>query len=168
MKLVIAGVILIVAGWILFIVMSCGDYERELRVQLLYRTDHQALLEACRELSTRVGKRELKPGMYRIRAARDPIVSRFPRIIVDLAPSYVVVDEDGRITVEMLGGTDHFGVKAYPRNYRKPAFADFTYGDKELCDGLWYYDDGYKELGADYEKRIEALRPRGDSGVNLE
>jgi hypothetical protein len=127
------------------------------QVRLLCETDHKVLLEACRELSGRAGRGDLKPGRYNVRRDRHPKASRFPQPILDLNPSYVYIDENdsGRVMVEMHGGLLHFGVQAYTEDYEKP-FLSFEYGDKELIDGLWYYDDGYLN-NPEHDKRIEAL-----------
>ena len=135
---------------------------RQQRVRLLYKTDHQALLEACRELSKQVTIGDLKTGTYWLHGSRrHPAVSRFPQAILDLAPNYVYIDENnsGRVMLEMHGGFVHFGVQAYTEDYKKP-HVGFEYGDKKLIPGLWYHDDGYLE-NPEYEKMIEALRPKG-------
>ncbi len=142
-------------------VFSTGRDVRQRQVRLLYKTDHQALLEACRELSGRVVRGDLKPGTYSIRRDPDPETSRFPQVILDLEPSYVYIDENnsGRVMLEMFGGLGHFGVQAYTEDYKKPHLC-FEYGDKELIPGLWYYDDGYRR-NPEHGKIIEALRPKG-------
>ena len=132
------------------------------KVHLLCKTDHQALLEACNKLSEQVAKGNLKPGEYGVRIGPDPEVSKFPRPILDLSPSYVYIDENdsGRVLIEMLGGLiGHFGVLAYTEDYKKP-YRTYSYGDKELIPGLWYYDDGYRD-NPEYEKIIEALTQKG-------
>jgi hypothetical protein len=55
----------------------------------------------------------------------------------------------------MHGGMDHFGVKIYPEDFKKPRDY-FEYGDRELLPGLWYYDDGYLN-NPEYDKRIDEL-----------
>ena len=132
-----------------------GHQAKRMRVRLLCKTDHQALLEACREVLRRG---DLKPGpRHRVRdAQRRPEVSRLPQPILDLGPSYVRIDDiDGYMTLEMHGGMDHFGVYAYPEDYQKP-FRNFEYRDRKLIEGLWYYDDGYLH-NPEYDKRVEAL-----------
>jgi hypothetical protein len=132
------------------------------QVRLLCKTDHQILLEACRELSRRVSVGDLKPGKYYIGYDQDPKASSFPQPILNLSPSYVYIDENNssRVMVEMLGGLGHFGVQAYTEDYKKP-YPTYQYGDKELIPGLWYYDDGY--IGhPEFEKRIEALMQKGN------
>ena len=121
-------------------------------VRLLYKTDHHALLDACRDLSKRVAIGEMKPGTYWLRGGRRlPVVSSFPKPILELKPNYVYIDENdsGRVMLEMGGGFVHFGVLAYTEDYKKPSWSE--YGDKELIPGLWYYDDGYGENAA-YDK----------------
>jgi len=135
-------------------------YSQKRRVHLLYKTDHQALLGACRELSRRVSVGDLNHGKYSlIGSSRRKEVSQFPQPILDLEPSHVFIDYDGRVMLEMAGGLDHFGVSAYPEDYKKPPHSE-KLGDKKLIPGLWYYDDGYRD-NPEYEKIIEALRPKG-------
>jgi len=43
-------------------------YVQRLRVKLLYKTDHQALLAACRELSKRVTDGNMENGPYELRS----------------------------------------------------------------------------------------------------
>lgn len=50
--------------WGGFIVVAC--YADRMRVRLLCKTDHRALLEACRELSRRASIGELRTGPYRV------------------------------------------------------------------------------------------------------
>jgi len=134
-------------------------YAKRMQIRLLCKTSHHALLEACRELSRRVSRGDLKPGRYRILIDPDPEVSQFPQPILDLRPSYVRIEESGRVMLEMLGGLGHFGVNAYPEDYEKP-IPSYKYGDKKLVDGLWYYDDGYHD-NPDYHKKIDALLQKG-------
>lgn len=130
-------------------------YAERAQVRLLCETDHQVLLEACRELSRRVATGELKPGRYYVRRDRAPEASTFPQPILDLRPSYVYIYDDAGVRLEMLGGLDHVGVQAYPEDFKEP-YPNFSYGGKELIPGLWYYDDGY-EGNPKHQKKIEAL-----------
>jgi hypothetical protein len=127
-----------------------------MQVRLLCKTDHQELLEACREIMR--DDELMKPGMkYPVRGAkRRPEISRLPKPILDLEPSAVFTPNPIEyIRLEMAGGANHFRVRAYPENFQKP-FANFEYGDKELIPGLWYYDDGYHQ-NPEYGKKIEDL-----------
>lgn len=133
-----------------------GKKTRHRNVRLLCEADHQALLDACREISRMVTKGDLRKYHYNIRINPDPETSRFPKPILDLEPTHIYIDDkDGRVMVELGGGLHHFGVYAYPDDYREP-FHGFKYGDRELTAGLWYYNDGYHEK-PDYYKNIEAL-----------
>jgi hypothetical protein len=122
---------------------------RPRKVSILYEVDHRALLDACRSLPNQ-GYR----GKYYIRHFRERDVSKFPEIILKLNPTYVVIDYDNVIIIEMMGGMSHVGIRAYPENYK-----GFGTGDKKLIEGLWYCDDGYREE-PDYEQYIESLRPK--------
>jgi hypothetical protein len=128
---------------------------RQLKLRLLCETDYQTLLDACRELSKRANKGDLEYGRYNIRIHPDPEASQFPQLILKLTPNYVFINKDGRVIVEMLGGLIHFGVYAYPENYKYEGPIN-SFGDKELIHGLWYYDDGYQET-PDYGKKIDAF-----------
>ena len=141
---------------IMVVVLSDTDGPR---ARLLYETDHQALLEACRELSRRAAAGDLKPGEYYVRPDRSPQVVTFPEIILDLEPSAVLVGDYGEITIAMTGGLDHFGVSAYPKGDSSPRA---VVGGKRLLEGLWYYDDGYEERPDDWDKHLEKLRPRAN------
>jgi hypothetical protein len=127
------------------------------RVRLLYQTDHQTLLKACRELSRRVAARDLKAGTYRVRLDRHPEATRFPQAILDLDPVYVNVQVDGTVLVGMRGGIDHFGVHAYPGDFQEPLY--LKNGDRKLINGLWYYDDGLRH-DPNYWEYLESMRPQ--------
>ena len=154
------GDYLIIRGFVAF---GGRDVEQR-QVCLLYRTDHQALLEACRGLSKKVATGDLKAGTYFLHGSRrSPEASRFPQPILDLKPSFVYIDENdsGRVMLEMFGGFTHFGVIGYTKDYEKPSWS--KYGDKEIIPGLWYYDDRYND-NPEYGKTVEALRPRKEKG----
>lgn len=129
-----------------------------LRVRLLCRTDHQALLEACQELSRQaLAGKLLTDAHYRFRPWPSPYrtVSRFPKAIRTLRPTYVYINEDGRVILEMFGGLSHFGVHAYPEAYKR-RYPDFKYGDRELVPNLWYYDDDYLK-DPEFDQAISAI-----------
>jgi len=129
------------------------------RVLLLCETDHQALLKAGREILSKVPKDRLNPQPDGIRHLGDigvPSGVDIPQAIRDLKPRGCLVSLDGYLTLEMHGGMDHFGVRIYPENYKKPD-RYFKYGDRELLPGLWYYDEGYIYGPEEYDKRIDEL-----------
>ena len=166
LKIVIAAVIAFTVCFALYklypftFIFVAAQQAKRTQVRLLCKTDHQALLKACRDLSKEVPGGNLKPGRYYLSGSDPaPEASEFPQPILDLWPSYVFIHDDGCVKLEMLGGLSHFGVSAYPEDYEEP-FHGFEYGDIELIDGLWYYDDEYKGH-PEYQKRIEALIQKG-------
>lgn len=136
----------------IFLEAEKGQQRQE---RLLCETDFQALLEGCREISRMYATGELKKSQYMIRIEPDPDASKFPKVILDLEPTCVNIQGDGMVQVELLGGFVHYGVCAYPENYKAP-FSGFSYGDRELIDRLWYYDDGYLK-NPKYGEKIETL-----------
>jgi hypothetical protein len=165
MCLIFIAITLVIASIVCFVwyfwdvivfIQTMSKYKDQRQVRLLCETDHQALLGACRELSRRVARGDLKPGQYNISHDTHPDVARFPQIIIDLGPNLATIGNYGEVRLEMMGGLDRFGVSFYPDNYKKPPFVGFKLGDKKLIDGLWYYDDGY-ENNPRYHKKIDAL-----------
>ena len=130
---------------------------KQRQVRLLCNTDYHVLLKACRHLSNRVAAGELKPGQYNVRVKSHPKSSQFPQPILDLEPTYFIIDARGIVTIELHGGFLHFGVTAYPEDYKNPF--GYEYGDKKLIDGLWYYDETYKG-NPDYQKMIDEMIQR--------
>jgi hypothetical protein len=61
--------------------------------------------------------------------------------------------------VELFGGFLHYGVMAYPEDYRYDAH--LWYGDKQLIPGLWYFDDAYRDEYPRHKKKIDALIQKG-------
>jgi len=151
---VIAGIVLLVLSLLLQDVPS----GRELRVKLLYQTDHQALRDACRELSNRAKAGDLKPGMYYFLPRPAPEIAQFPKAILDLSPGHVDVERNGMVVVAMRGALDGFGAAFYPDDYRTSSRQPLPLGHKEIIGGLWYYDDCYDEC-SDWQQRLDSLRP---------
>lgn len=154
----VVAILLLVFGFLYLepirTIRKLGTEATDRQIRLLCETDYQVLLDACRELAEDVGKGELKPGLYHARANPDPEVSRFPEVIVHLNCTSVEINADGRITIELAGGFDHFGVIAYPSDYMYDPH--LSYGDRSLIPGLWYYDDEYAH-NPEYDEKIDAL-----------
>lgn len=131
---------------------------RQIRDRLLSQTDHHALLDACRKISKEVTAGNLDPNRHSVRYKPDLEISRFPQILLDTEPLYIEVFHDGRVGLEISGAFHHCGVRAYPENYKKPN-EHFTYGDKKIIDGLWYYEDDYNPKYDD--KWIESMLKKG-------
>lgn len=158
--IIVTGILLtlLIISYPSMLIFTIVQQSQRAQIRLLCKTDHQALLEACREVSREVKEGKLKPDRHFIRFDPEPEVLRLlPQEILDIKPSYIYIDEldCGRVMLEMLGGLGHFGVEAYTEDFMK-ANPDFEYHDRKLIDGLWYYDDGYNE-NPDYAKRIEKL-----------
>jgi len=121
----------------------------QLRIRLLCETDHQALLEAGRELSRRVVSEGSGVNTY---IGAD--VSQLPEPIPSLRPHHVTIDRDGLVKIEMYTGWSPLGVYVFPEGHEKPSVG---YGQRRLLEGLWYYDDGYSVDPAAYDKVIDAI-----------
>ena len=141
---------------VMFLIM--GQRNHQMRVRLLCRTDHQALLQACREVLRR-GSLNIGKSYWVGGAQPPPEVSSLPKPILDLAPCAIRIEKilGGEPVVHLVMGTsaDYFGVYAYPEDYKAPS-KHFKYGDKQLIPGLWYDDEGYAD-NPRYDKGIEAL-----------
>jgi len=140
------------------------------RVLLLCNTDHQALLNAGREILSRVPKDRLNPrpgGPRTLGEFGVPEGVQIPQAIRDLKCG-CLISYDGYLTLEMHGGMTHFGVRIYPEDYEKPD-RYFKYGDRKLLPGLWYYDEGYIYGPEEYDKRIDELieEHKGTAGPGL-
>lgn len=146
-------------GNVLRLLMGHVQKDRQKKVRLLSETDHQALLEACREISREIFAGNLPPNRYFIHPEPAPEISLFPQLILDLEPMFIETKSDGRVRVGMQGGWHHYGVVAYPVNFEKPS-EYFKYKDKKIIDGLWYYEDGYED-NPRYQKKIEKLIQKG-------
>ena len=132
------------------------------RVQLLCKTDHEALLKAGRKILNQIPEDYLNTDGKRVAGVRHlPKGVQIPKTIQDIRPRGFLVDYDGYLIMEMHGGMDHFGVRMYPQDYQEPD-RYFKYGDRELLDGLWYYDDGYIH-NPEYDKRIDALIEKNEN-----
>ena len=129
------------------------------RVMLLCNTDHQALLNAGREILNQIPKDRLNPqpdGKILMGSFNVPKGIQIPQAVRDLKPRRCLVNYDGYLSVEVSGDRDHsFGVNIYPVEYKEP-HRGFKYGDRELFPGLWYFDSEYYN-NPEYDKRIDEL-----------
>lgn len=159
--LIFAFIVLNVWGYLSSVGYIMWDVRKgkQRQKRLLCETDFQELLDACRRLSDRVAAGDLKPQQYNVRVKPHPESSRFPKAILDLKPTYIIINTHGEVMIELHGGFLHYGVTAYPEDYKKPAGVE--YGDKMLIDGLWYYDEAYKG-DPEYQKMIEDLLQKRD------
>jgi hypothetical protein len=147
---------------------SMREVMKELAVKqqrLLYKTDHPALLKACREAINRFNEgafstskidmwpNELLKKMTHIdRETYAKDLEQIPQIILDLEPVYLWFEENG-VTVALIGGFGHAGVFADLNDADAQARDD----DMKLIDGLRYYDDGLREGGEEYKEYLKSL-----------
>ncbi len=137
---------------VLFCAFSVFQTFKEVRMQkqVLCRTDHQALLQECRELSKQVLTENPDIEYYMI--VPDSVLSKYP-VIRDIGARLVRVNSSGIVTIPMGSTMWHFGIYAYPEGLN---LHPSSHEDKELIPGLWYYDDRYGRY-EDYDEGIERL-----------
>lgn len=121
--------------------------------RLLYRTDHDELLKACRQVIARYNNGAYSKIDIRDASAKD--LGQIPQIILDLEPVYVWPSENC-VMVALIGGLDHAGATAYLNDKEAVAGDD----DLKLIDGLVYYDDGLREADDDYRDYLDSLEEK--------
>lgn len=128
-----------------------------LRYRVLCEVNHGVLLRAGRDLLTQARQKDEGLRRYRVRGGEGaPEIAQMPQVIRDLAPRYVTVDAaSGSVSIEMHGAMDHFGVHIYAEDFREP-HPGFTYGNRMLLKGLWYYDEEYN-YDPTYDKVIAEM-----------
>jgi hypothetical protein len=125
--------------------------------RLLYRTNHAALLQACRAALGDFNAGRFSRNVIRVpRDINDEKLSadvkRLPPALLQLEPAYLCFEKD-RVVVSLIGIFGHLGVEAFADN-REPAPKDNRF---PLIDGLWYYDDGLREGGPQYREYLKSL-----------
>jgi hypothetical protein len=121
--------------------------------KLLYLADHEKLLEACRQVITRYNDGVYSRAKINIIDASANDLKQIPRIILDLEPVYVWIDNNS-VIVALIGGMDHAGVRAYMNGEEAVTSDD----DIVLINGLLYYDDGLREADDDYKDYLKDLK----------
>ena len=121
--------------------------------KLLYQTDHQELLKACRQVITRYNDGVYSRAKINIIDAPANDLKQIPQIILDLEPVYIWIHKD-MVMVALIGGMNHAGVTAYMNNGEAVVSDD----DFVLIDGLLYYDDGLREADDDYKDYLKDLK----------
>jgi hypothetical protein len=153
------AVLLIVApigcmvGYVLFDIHNSNRERRE----LLYETDHAALLEACREVMRNRHAYDLVESLSDPdESFVDPHDPEVPRIIRDLEPRDIIATDD-RVFIELHGAMDHYGVIALPEQLVDDA-DHHRGGDIELVPGLWYHDERLSPLSPEGDRWMEKLK----------
>ena len=126
------------------------------RSVLLYEIDHQALLEACRELSQQVATGRLKPGTYLFYGSQaDSETRRFPQLIRDLEPLHVLIDVD--VVYVTMSVLVVYGIIAFPENLDSKIIEMYEESNRiELINGLWYFDNDFLN-NPEHIKEVEEL-----------
>lgn len=141
----IVVVIGLIAVYGFLIVNRPDESPQAWRVRLLCETDHEALLQAGREMLSKAPKDLMRYVVGRpvhidgIPASR---ITPIPRVIRKLRPYAVLINLNGYIVLHMQEGLSNYGVKIYPEGFSRPS-RDFRFGNRELLPGLWYYDYRY-------------------------
>jgi hypothetical protein len=127
------------------------------RDRLFFETDYEELLAACRDLLRRTAAGELEGKQYFVHLGnRDPETLSFPRVILDLEPSFIIIDtvNHGLVWIALMPGPDSFGVVAALEGWEGK-------GEVRLVDGLWYFDGDYSEESPEYREGINAKIEEG-------
>ena len=123
------------------------------RDKLLYQTDCNSLLIACKQVLTEVNEGKWNYGEYFVRDTPRSKGSRLlPKAIIDLRPTYIRIDSE-KLMVELIGGMDHAGIILASDPNR---FSMENLG-MELKPGFWYYDDGFQG-DPNREKKLRAKK----------
>lgn len=134
---------------------SMNDTVRELAVKkqkLLYQTNHDELLKACRQMISRYNEGAYSKAEINMIDASSKDLKQIPKTILNLGPVYVWL-EKRRAIVALIGGMDHAGVYGYAANEEAVLHDDTM----KLTDGLVYYDDGLREVGDEYKDYLRSL-----------
>jgi len=156
-SVVLAALVILIAVPVMYVIRERQKSDHRL-VNLLCETDHHALLRACRELSARAAAGGLKPMAYSVRRRPSAEVAGFPRVILDVDPLFVRIENNGSVWA-VLHPTPSLAVIAYPENDR---FFRDSRGDVELVPGLWFFDEQYRQdIHPQYVQYVDHLIQKG-------
>ncbi len=141
-----------VAGW-----KSAGQANHK-RVQLLYRTDHAALLAACREImASRHSSTHSQASACEAVYPKGPGV---PAAILALQPLHIDASEDA-VALSLNGEIDSLVVVAYSEQFVNNHTNGFS-GNLRLIPGLWFSDRAFSYQETDragYIRKLKAMKP---------
>ena len=155
-------IVVLLAPVCFFLVFYTGLHSS--RIRLLYRTDHQELLNAGREILSKANvEYEIINGIRTDRFHDLPKDVEVPKVIRRLTliglPG-IHIHNYGYIRIVVGKNRDNlFGVHIYPEDFKEP-YVNYGYGNKELMSGLWYFDIGYVE-DPEYDKVIDSIIKNG-------
>jgi hypothetical protein len=122
-----------------FRIVSYGRKELEAKsVQVLYRTDHQALLDACDEMWKNRALYRPDPKWNNTTPGDtgypDPADPKIPAIVRSLKPGYIVIEAD-YVNIALSSGHFHTGIYAFEQGSPPIPVT------KELLPRLFYYSE---------------------------
>lgn len=143
----------------IFGIMVDAHYSKKERIHLLYKTDHAALLEACRTLianrHTYATDKSWSGPEEKIKAFIDPLDPKVPPPIKAIKPSYMRVT-DSEVDIELHGGFDHYGVIALSKEaLNDPKQKKKTAGFLKLIPGLYYFDEYHEGPNWEWQKSLK-------------
>jgi hypothetical protein len=151
---VFVGVVVPIVNTLRF-VKGISDRAQRGQEHLFYETDYEQLLAACRELGQKAVEGNLKPRQYRVFwDDPDPNASTFPQVILDPEPSFVTIEQDGTVDLELMPGPEFSMVFAFPEGQK-------GWGSVKLIDGLWFHTSDYGDEYPRYTKRLNAMIEEG-------
>ncbi|MBN2133286.1 MAG: hypothetical protein JW741_27555 [Sedimentisphaerales bacterium] len=162
--------IFVAIALVVFVLVGSAVYRmtpfglRQARVRLLTKTDFEALVKAGREVISQVHIPPDPHGARRIGSFPVPAGVQIPAAIRRLHPRGFAMTYDGYLFIQMHGAIDNFGVRIYPADFEPPD-QYFKHGDRQLIDGLWYYDDNLGR-GTEYDKWIDTLIAKNKTRQN--
>ena len=133
------------------------------RVQLLYRTDHVALLAACREIMT-------NPNAFAKDPKNDSFIdlkdSKLPAVINALQPTYIGLwsytgSDVASVSLGLHDGIDHLIVIAYSEQFLN-SHTNSSSSDLQLIPGLVFSDHEltYQDTNrTNYINKLKAMQP---------
>ena len=152
--------LVLVAFLVCDVIMTMFDINRmsKRRSMLLYKTDHQLLLDACREISKKMTEGKIKDGSYSIHSLivkHDLQTRQFPQTILKLDPLNLYVSKDGKVRIIMWPAL-MYGVDAFPEDYKGSISEVIPEWSIKLLDGLWYFDEDFIQH-PEHKKEVEEL-----------
>jgi hypothetical protein len=142
------SMVVVVGGVSLFLLLKLMGYGldvvtgrnriEERQRQLLYHTDHPALLAACRQLLKQ--NKQDKDYFYKVDGKIPKEYSDLPMVLRHLNPMSVnVLKDQAQVHIELGGGFFHHGFIAQAEGAEEEHTSTPEEGYRKLLPGLWYY-----------------------------
>lgn len=156
-----AWILPVVAYFLVQAIAASPDLEEAdpKRIEILYRTDHAAVLAACREVMANRLSYRLAEEKESDRLVIDPTDPKLPAVIRALKPTSVITDDENSLYMQLHRGSDDFGLDAASETHASSA--NLSRRDElVLIPGLTYFERGltYGD-GMVYRERLRHLKP---------